>query len=92
MNLTAREEIVVELFRALDPEQRGEAIKRMRALVDANRVVQQKLKGPLRVVGNMRVEERYGIPTPKKRAFRKPISKPQPRRPDRNQDDAKGET
>lgn len=90
MILTAKEEIVVELYRALDPAQRVELVASMRALVDANRISQKKMKVPLRVVGNVRIEAKYGMPTPATGARKRPGAKPQRRRPDRGQDDAAG--
>lgn len=92
MSLTAKEEVVIELFRLLDIEQRNHLVRGMRALVDANRVTQRKLKGPIKVVGNGRIEARYGLPGPngKKGSKLSDTDKPKPRRPDRGQDDAEG--
>lgn len=89
MTLTPREEILIELFRTLAQEQRAELIKNMRALVDANRIVQKELKEPIRVIGNVRIEAKYGLPTPRAAKRRPPrgSNRPKPRRPDRNQDD-----
>jgi hypothetical protein len=90
MKLSAREEIVIELFRDFDPEQRTELIKWMRSLVDANRVSKDKMNGrPLRIVRNVRIESKYGLPHPTKNNGVKK-SGPQSRRPDRAQDDSAG--
>lgn len=85
MRLSAREEIVVELFRKLHADQKNEAVKHLRSTIDANYEVEKRLGRPLKPVSNERVAAKYGkTPPPMPRA---PKNKPQPRRPDRAQDD-----
>jgi len=83
MNLKPQEEILVELFRQLAPEQRRELLKGLRALVDANRLSQKKMKRPLDVVGNARIEQRFGLPPApgKKKPKKKRTQRSAPPRP-----------
>lgn len=85
MDPTAREEVLLELYRQLSVEQRNELLRGLRALAHANQVSQTKMKKPLDVVGNGRIEAKYGLPKapPKGTNGRKPHR----RGPDRAQDD-----
>lgn len=93
MRLSSKEEIVVELFRSLGVEQRNEMVRRMRAAADANRLIQKKLRKPINPVSNERVTARFGKAPPRLgRRHKHSELAPEPRRPDRNQDDSTPET
>lgn len=62
MRRTEKEDLLVKMYRMLDPEQREEVIKSMRALIRANEITQDKMKSPIKVVGNWRIEQKYGLP------------------------------
>lgn len=68
----AREEIALELFRGLTPEQQREQVKELRAAYEANRQVQTFLPSPLRTYSNEDVEAAFGkVPAPRKRPVKK---------------------
>lgn len=90
LRLSPREELLVELFRELHADQRSEVITRIRALKDANKTVEKLVGRQIKTVGNERIEAKFGKTPPLIRdSDRK--NKPQPRRPDRNQDDSEPE-
>lgn len=64
MRRTDKEDLLIKMYRMLDPEQRTEVIKNMRALIEANRITQDKMSSPIKIVGNWRIEEKFGIPKP----------------------------
>lgn len=70
--LSAREEMMLTLFRGLTPEQQRELTLSTLAQVDANREVQERfLDRPLRTFSNEQVERAYGkVPSPKQAAKR----------------------
>lgn len=103
MRVSPREELLLELFRELHVDQRNDIIRSMRALKDANKITLEAAYnaaiksngGPkvsraksIKLVPDARVEMRFGA-APIRETPRS--SKPQPRRPDRNQDDAEPE-
>lgn len=66
--LSAREEIVIELFRQLHTDQRNEFVKKLRAAVDANSEIERRMGRPLKPVSNERVAAKFGTtPPPQKR-------------------------
>lgn len=70
-SLTAREEIVLDLYRGLTPEQQREHVQELRAAYEANRQVQTYVAKPLRTFSNEDVERAFGkVPGPKKVAKR----------------------
>lgn len=65
--LTAREEMILELFRGLTPEQQRELVVETMAQVEGNTYIQQHVKAPLRTFSNEDVEAAFGkVPTPAK--------------------------
>lgn len=78
MARTAREEMLLELFRGLTPEQQREATIKILATVQANRSIQKHLDKPLRTYSNEEVAAAYGIPSPSKarRGSAKPKREP----------------
>lgn len=74
--LSAREEIVLELFRGLTPEQQLEQVQFIRAAYDANRRVQSFVTKPLRTYSNEEVERAFGkVPAPTRKT-KKPVKPP----------------
>lgn len=73
----AREEMLLELFRGLTPEQQRETTLKILAQVDANRSIQKHLAGPLRTFSNEQVSSAYGAPPlPQKGRKAKPRRSP----------------
>ena len=60
--LTAREDIILDLVCSLTREQQEELLRPLRAAVAANHVTQKHLKKNLTTVGNVRMESEFGIP------------------------------
>jgi hypothetical protein len=92
VQLSPREELLVELFRKVHVFQRNSIISQLRSMVHSVDIVEDVLgkKGELKITGNKRMEAVYGL-RPDRRPSMPPVKKsgkPQPRRPDRNQDDA----
>jgi hypothetical protein len=64
---TAREEMILLLFRGLTPEQQRELVLETNAMVLGNSEIQRRfLDKPLRTFSNEEVEAAYGLPQPEK--------------------------
>lgn len=65
--LSAREQMMLELFRGLTPEQQRELTLDTLAQVEANRSIQKHVHAPLRTYSNEDVKAAYGsVPAPSK--------------------------
>lgn len=61
--VTSREELCLEFFKKLSPQQQEEVIKDLRIMADGNRVVEKVSGRPVRKhVGNLEMEGQYGFP------------------------------
>lgn len=65
--LSAREQMMLELFRGLTPQQQREWTLEILAQVEANRSIQKHVRAPLRTFSNEDVEAAFGkVPAPSK--------------------------
>lgn len=77
--LSAREELLLEMFNSFTPEQQREQLNYIRALYEANRVTQPFLKKKLRTIGNEEVAGAFGkVPPPAKKQTKKTIPRRDP--------------
>ncbi len=61
--VTSREELCLEFFKKLTPQQQEDVIKDLRVMADGNRVVEKVAGRPLKKhVGNAEMEGKYGFP------------------------------
>ena len=65
VSVRGSEELALELYRGLTPEQQRELLKTLRSVNDANRTTQSLMVKKLRTISNSRVDETFG-PPPKK--------------------------
>lgn len=66
LTLSPKEDLLLEMFRALTPEQQREQLTYLRALYQANLVTGGLTKRPLRTISNEEVERAIGrVPAPK---------------------------
>lgn len=85
---TAREEMALILMRELSMHQQREVIQKIRALVDANRVIRTQLKSPLSATSNETVRAAFkDIPVPQQKKNARAPKKAQGRPPGTELDD-----
>lgn len=92
MKLTTKEELFLEMMRSFEPEQQADLMGRfladMRAQIDANRAARKANLGiGLKVVGNRRIEETYGLPKKRQPIAKLLTKKRVTKRPQRKDDD-----
>jgi transcriptional regulator with XRE-family HTH domain len=91
VGLSAREELLLEMFNSFTPEQQREQMNYIRALYNANRITQPFVGKKLRTIGNEEVEVAFGkVPSPK-RSPKKPTKHPGGRDSGAAMDDFLGE-
>lgn len=64
LDVTPREELILEFVQKLSVEQQEELLPPLRAAVEANDFAKGQLKGSLKIVKNARIEAKYGLPGP----------------------------
>lgn len=61
MRLTPTERETVEMLRKLDDQQRSEVVRELRAQVEANKVIAQRLRGRrLKIPADKKIEKAFG--------------------------------